>query len=102
MDQHIYTQLLLLLDRVGNVLFDLLLVLICTDGALLELQTRPPDLCKTEYVINTWVAGQTTRLRRNYSFVNTEEEAYAEPPMKLYYIIIGWERNVIIWEISKV
>ena len=50
-DQHIHTQLLLLLDGVGDVLFNLLLVLLCTDGAFFELQARPSDLCKTISVL---------------------------------------------------
>lgn len=55
MDQDIHAQLLLLLDGVGNVLLNLLLVLLCTDGALLELQASPPDLCRSvEISVEDW------------------------------------------------
>ena len=45
MDQHVDTELLLLLDGVADVLLDLLLVLLGADGSLLELQPCSPDLC---------------------------------------------------------
>ena len=45
MDQNINTQLLLLLDGVRNVLVDLLLILLCWQSALLELQPGSSDLC---------------------------------------------------------